>query len=141
MGGFGGWRVGCDGSPKGGGGSPFSKTRWRLATTARSGRKGSANRQQLPSRGRTTTARRCSCQIIVSRYLLRRRHSARAASIRRADARFRQHQFDPAGGFPVAGERGDNRAHLLIPGEREEGGRASIALHPHDVEVLFGVGE
>src|SRR6185312_3480991 len=69
------------------------------------------------------------------------RSAATAAQVGRADARLWQDQLHPARTFPIARERGYDRAHLLIAREHQEGGRASIALHAHDEQVGFRVGK
>ena len=72
---------------------------------------------QHAGRGSARAARRCGC-----------RRRSRAARARRC-----------ARGLPVAGERGDDRAHLLVAGEQQEGRRAAVALHADDVEAGVGV--
>ena len=58
-----------------------------------------------------------------------------------ADARLGQHQFDAPRGLPVAGERGDDGADLLVAGAQQERRRAAVALHADDIDTGIGVGE
>ena len=58
-----------------------------------------------------------------------------------ADAGLGQHELDAARALPVAGERGDDRADLLVAGEQQERRRAAVALHADHVDALVGVRE
>src|SRR5690606_34400433 len=59
----------------------------------------------------------------------------------RAGAGGGQRELDGVGGGPVPGERRCDRAHLLVPGGEQEGGRAPVGLRADEVEPVVGVGE
>ena len=63
------------------------------------------------------------------------------AALRAADAGLGQHELDAARGLPVAGERGDDRADLLVAGAQQERRRAAVALHADHVDAGVGVRE
>ena len=58
-----------------------------------------------------------------------------------ADAGLGQHELDAARRLPVAGQRGDDRADLLVAGAQQEGRRAAVALHADHVDAGVGVRE
>ena len=65
--------------------------------------------------------------------------SLEAVSGTAANARLRQHQLDPLGRFLVAGDVGNDRAHLLIAGHHQERRRAAVGLHAGEVEAGLGL--
>ena len=80
----------------------------------------------------------------ASRCRSRRRRRPGAVSAARpdvADAGLGQHELDAARALPVAGERGDDRADLLVAGAQQERRRAAVALHAHHEDALVGVAE
>ena len=58
-----------------------------------------------------------------------------------ADAGLGQHELDAPRALPVAGERGDDRADLLVAGAQQERRRAAVALHADHVDARVGVAE
>lgn len=58
-----------------------------------------------------------------------------------ADSGLGQVELDIAGGFPVAGERGDHGPGLLVSGGEKERRGATVALDADRVVARFGVGE
>src|SRR5258708_2151018 len=52
-----------------------------------------------------------------------------------ADAGFGQHEFDSLCGFAVASDIGDDRTDLFVPGDHQEGGRASVGFHAGEIEA------
>ena len=90
--------------------------------------------QQALGLGRRAARR--SSRLPATRMTARRfQRSCRQRPRTAAHAGLGQHQLDLARGLVVAGERGDDRAHLLVAGEHEEGRRPAIALHPGEVEA------
>ena len=59
----------------------------------------------------------------------------------RCRRRSRAARARPARGLPVAGQRRDDRADLLVAGAQQEGRRAPVALHADNVDAGVGVRE
>ena len=57
----------------------------------------------------------------------------------RAGAGLGQDELDTAGRVEVAGEGGDDRAHLLVAGAQQERGCSPVALHAGEEERGLGV--
>src|SRR5699024_1304788 len=66
---------------------------------------------------------------------------ARGSDIGRADSGFGEGEFDSVGGSLIPGQGGNDGPNLLVTGEHEECGGATIRLHPGDIEVLLRMGQ
>src|SRR5207244_3346289 len=120
-----------------------TRWRWAAATPCSSGLGAAVGKHKLEVVGRcshTGTDRREDDQVRSADWGCQRRATARRCDTTcrywpRADAGFRQGEFDSPCSLPVARQRRDNRAGLLVAGQQQKRRRAPVTLHADHIEV------